>query len=321
MNFRGAREYPVRHLPGRLRHHGAQNEDGIVLVIVLLITVLLATLVIEFAYSVFLATSSLNNWQDSKRLGIAAASSITHLNKWLVSPEAAQFRSKPSIEMEIPLKKDGCKGRERFDRITVCMEDESAKFNLNTLVYAQNGLRNDEACKIFARLLSNLNLDTNLAGTIVDWMDRDEVSESLKGETGAKNEPFVTPDELLLIPGIDKEVYARLRRFVTIWGNQLADINLNTAPREVIMSLGENITPETADRIVAYRENQPLKPQDIDQIAPDAKWDTSFGSPSTVGTAYFIRLTGECDGIKRIIETAEVAGSGNTMVTKYWKEY
>lgn len=321
MSSRNSVENPARHLSYGL-YHSPLNDKGVVLVIVLLITTLLTALVIQFAYGIFLTTSALRNWQDSQRLSIAAASSITHLKKWLVSPEAAEFRNKPSLEMEIPLKMGGREGRERLDRIFVYIQDESAKFNLNTLV-SPAGNRNEKAFQVFVRLLGSLNLDTDLADTIVDWIDPDQISSSTRGETGAKNEYLVKPDELLFIPGIDREVYSKLLSYVTIWGNrELIQINLNTAPKEILMSLREDVTAELADRILAYRENAPFGT--AYELSKVAGFENDYDIQSFFATnamVYFVRLTGECDGVKRIIETAEAVGPGNTLVTKYWKEY
>ncbi len=276
-------------------------------------------MVIEFAYGIFLATGTLYNWQDSQRLAIAAKSAVPYVTKFIQEHQNEETPVEITREIEIPLKPVHVSGRERYDQIMAHIEDESAKFNINTLVYT-NGLPNEGAYLGFVRLLRNLDLDISAADAVIDWIDPDKENRYPHGEKEAKDDFLVKLDELLLIKGIDERIYARLRPFLTIWGDGM--VNINTASKEVLMGLHEDITAELADRIISYRSRTPFdNPAQITQVSGMETIGIALqGRISARSDAYFIQVTGKCEGVKRIVETSQVYRGGH-FITCYWKEY
>ena len=68
-------------------------------------------------------------------------------------------------------------------------------------------------------MLKALNLKADIADRIVDWIDPDAEPRLRDSENSAKNGYLDSIDELLLIPGIDRESYERLVPYVTIYGS------------------------------------------------------------------------------------------------------
>ena len=131
--------------------------------------------------------------------------------------------------------------------------DEEGKLNLNTA-----------SVDMLKILLKNVfNWDETraaaLAESVVDWREFGEMElsgfysdgyyENLKDPYPKKNAPFDLPDELLLIQGMDGQLYERLLNYVTIYGE--GRVNINTASRPVLLALG--IEDELVNKILTVR--------------------------------------------------------------------
>jgi general secretion pathway protein K len=154
------------------------------------------------------------------------------------------------------------------------IDDLQGRFNLNSLVVA--GQPVPEAVAQFQRLLEVLrennpeqaaNLSQELAAVVIDWIDADQ---DLTFPGGAEddtymqrerpyrtaNGPLLSPTELLLLEGVDAQVYAVLRPHVTalpVEGALGVRINVNTATNEVLRSLAAQITPSDAQALIDGR--------------------------------------------------------------------
>lgn len=121
------------------------------------------------------------------------------------------------------------------------------------------------------RFLSALAIDAGvadrLAQRIADWRDADDFRRARGAErddylrTGARRLPtnadFQSVDELRDVDGMSPELYARIAPFVTVLGT--GQVNLNAAPREVLMSL-PGMGDETIAGIVrAQRARRPIR--------------------------------------------------------------
>jgi general secretion pathway protein K len=102
--------------------------------------------------------------------------------------------------------------------------DEQARFNLNTLVNAE-GEPDEDAVKVFKRLLELAGLETRWAGLIVDWIDADTNTVSDGGEDDlytrrqpahlTANVPLTSVSELMQLPDFTQEMYRKLAPHVT----------------------------------------------------------------------------------------------------------
>ena len=120
----------------------------------------------------------------------------------------------------------------------------------------------------FRTLLKALELDETPVQAILDWIDPDNETRFPNGaeddfysrQTPAyrtANRPLASVHELLLVRGVDAAFVARLAPFVACLP-AATPINVNTASREVIMSLDPGISSGMARLLVQARETQPF---------------------------------------------------------------
>jgi general secretion pathway protein K len=145
--------------------------------------------------------------------------------------------------------------------VTGHIEDLQGRFNLNNLI------KDDKLSPLdmqrFQRLLTILGLDPNLADAVVDWIDPDsDITQPAGAEDAqylraavpyrAANRPFVSPSELLLVQGFSADVYQQLAPYVSALPARSA-INVNTASKEVLMALADNISEDDAQQLIDGR--------------------------------------------------------------------
>jgi general secretion pathway protein K len=297
------------------------SEDGIVLILTLMILALITAVVVEFAYGVYTTTSELYNWRDSQRLSFVAKSGTFLAVNMISNPLAGNDLYK-YLGRQIPLENvsEGFSGR-----LIVEAEDENSKFNLNSLV-APNGQLDSDVYDRFKKLLDILEINESVADKIAYWIDPRSEPGMANSENSTKNtnNGFMdSTDELRLIKGIDRKTYERLLPYVTVYGYQdnpslnIRDkrVNMNTASVPVIMSLAD-ISKESAQSLVNQRE---LKPFGSVGEAANIRINLSpefFTAERPVN--YRITSIGEENKIKRVIESVIKISGGNTIL--YWQE-
>ncbi len=118
--------------------------------------------------------------------------------------------------------------------------DEERKLNLNVASVAE--------IKRLAMLTAGLNQEAaaDLAHAIVDWREMgtgevagfygDDYYRSLAFPYEPKKGSFERLEEVGLVKGMNPDVFARMRDFITIYGE--GRVNINTAPIQVLMALG-----------------------------------------------------------------------------------
>jgi general secretion pathway protein K len=142
------------------------------------------------------------------------------------------------------------------------IEDQQGAFNLNNLV--QGGQVSLVQLAHFRRLLSILGLPTALADALADWIDADSEPQPSGGaEDGyylaldppylAANQPLTDVTELALVRGFDDVVRARLRPFVAALP-RFTQVNVNTAPPEVLAALVDGLDLDSARALVVQRD-------------------------------------------------------------------
>jgi general secretion pathway protein K len=223
--------------------------------------------------------------------------------------------------------------------IIVNVEDEERKINLNRLILPNGNAPDEQKLAVFRRLLSILDIDPSLADAVVDWLDNDEAPRvggaessyylSLPYPYKAKNDLFDTLDELRLIRGMTPERFKKLSPFVTLHSSGM--ININTAPKEILMALAAGldaaevgeIGAATADQIIEYRKDTPFqKAKDIGNVSPflkDLHDKTRFRDLIDVkGTAFHVRSRGSVFGTLRTVD-AVGQRAGNDIQWRYWR--
>ncbi len=296
----------------------SSNQKGIALIVTLLALVIITALVVEFSYGVYTGTSNLYNWRDSQRLSIMARSGVNVSGRFLSDLLNRYSYSYPG-SIDLPVENPF----EDFDGvISVRLEDENSKFNVNSLV-STNGIFNEISYNSFKRLLKALSLDEKIADKVADWIDQDSEARLSDSEAGARNSALLNIDELLLINGISKKDYDKLLPYITSYGDRNAPlININSAEAPVLISLSDSMTEELANRIIQYRENTPfIESSKIVNVSGLENIGISLTNKITVkGENFCIKAVATSGGVKRIIETV-FDTSSSPAVVKYWKEY
>lgn len=132
--------------------------------------------------------------------------------------------------------------------------DEESKVNVNLL----------RESSILKRLLILTAGSTEeeagvISDSVLDWIDEDEhvnaagaenqFYRSLKRPLVPKNAPLDVLEELLYIRGMTPAIYRRISSYLTLYGD--GKINLNTAPKPVLLAVGLNSA--VVDLILFYR--------------------------------------------------------------------
>lgn len=311
-----------RLIRGNADHASARNKDGMALVLTLLIVAIITAMVVEFAYGVYTNTTSLYNWQTSQQLSLAARSAVKLAAKVIAEKALDNKNTQGSFEMaqKVPF-------GDLDATITLRIEDENTKFNLNSLIQPNGTLDTDRYAQ-FVKLLQLLKLPTSIADRVADWIDPDSTPRLPDSEAGAKNAYLDSVDELLRIPGIDKKTYGRLSRYVTIYGNASAQsgysqavININDAGILVLSSL-PGVDESMAEKAREHRETTPfVEAQNFCDLLGIGEGCEKIRLLTTTNSHVFhVIATAESGGITRKIDSVlQVMGINNATVL-YWKE-
>ncbi len=252
---------------------GRRKQSGVALITALLITALVTVAAVAMASRQQLDIRRTGNLMEADQawqyaLGVEAwarqilvidDASIDTLN-YLRDPWAAAV---PALPVE-------------GGAVQGTVEDLQGRFNLNNLVDA-SGQPVPAQITILTNLLgqvtitdSTLTLPPFLTDVVVDWQDlnldtrpsgaEDGEYQSLTPPYRAANQPLASPSELLAMIGFSAPVVAALAPLVATLPTQgeASKININTAPEKVLMALGDNITPQVAQQLIARRKKTPF---------------------------------------------------------------
>ena len=153
--------------------------------------------------------------------------------------------------------------------ISIELRDEASRFNINNLY--QNGAVDSNALAIFQRLLTQLNLESDIAIAILDYQDTDSdvyqdggdesvvYSQQTSGSASKTlpNQALVSVDQLQEIRGVNAEVLAALRPYITTVPYYLP-INVNTASPVLLAALIDGATSQQMQGLVDTRAKQAL---------------------------------------------------------------
>jgi general secretion pathway protein K len=320
-----------------------RNERGFALVITLLITALLVALCAEFVDEVFVDTSARQNFTDGQQASLLADSGMTGgirlLEFGLSTRNYSSLADLDSLNKLLRIADE--KGT-----IQVTVEEESGKLNINAIV-SPNGELNRAYYDIAVRLFDKLKIENgkDLLDAVADWIDKNDEPkpggaetnyyQTLKPPYAAKNNYLETYEELRLVKGFDRKTMERLRPYLTVYpdvpGTLTAGlstpININTAAKELIASLDDNMTDDLAQRIIDYRKTTPLKSAtDLGNSVPGmgtlssdlAKAPARIMQQPEKGTVFRLTSRAQVNETVRVIEAVVRVGGQQPL---YWREY
>ncbi len=287
------------------------NQQGSALIITLLMVSILISLVVNFVYEVHIDSSSLANWSNAQRASIIARSGQALGSRYL--DKITEYTYTNEREIELPI--DQYLGTN--SKLKVVIEDENSKFNINSIIY-ENGSTDEKALSSLKKLLDYLNINSDLALLLADWIDPDSEPRLPYSEDTAKDTFFWSVDELILVKGIDKDTFEKIIPYITVsekWGRK---ININTAEIPVLVSLHKDMTETLAKRIVEYRENSPFEEWSQVQRVSGMKTigQELAGTVQSKSTEFRITSTATVNEITRVIES--IIDTSKTVF--FWRE-
>jgi general secretion pathway protein K len=140
------------------------------------------------------------------------------------------------------------------EQVLYGVEDECSKININKV--AKDILRS-----LFERIGGLSNEEAiNVAAAIKDWRDADQSISSGGAENDyyqeleepykCSNREFELVEELLLVKGITQDIFSKVQKLITVYGQ--GKININTVDASTLYALGLN--NDFAQRIIEYRQ-------------------------------------------------------------------
>lgn len=284
-----------------------KNEQGMALAVVLMVMALLTAMVVEFAYGVNVKTNMLNNWYSLQRLSLAADSGAS------VAARIIDYMDKNDNDIYVALP-----AQQVFDQplsVSLFIKDEYSRFNLNTLVQ-QNGYLNEKYYNALIRMLKHIELEPDVADRIVDWIDPDEFARVADSEGENANKPLSSIEEVLQIPGIDNKTYAKLKPYITVYGN--GKININLADEPVLMAISEDMTEDMAELIISGRsEGSFRKEAELYKAAPG--FQNMKDRLSVFYKGDIFRIISHAEDLDSLVREVECVIRKNGTIL-YWKE-
>lgn len=256
-----------------------RNERGMVLLLVLLVVTLLAAVLTNLSFSTLVDLRLAETFRDTTRASYLARGGL-QVGQMLLLDDTNGYDARDELwaigVQQYPVA-DGS--------VTIEIADLGGRINLNRLI--RDGAPDGVIKPRYRRLLVELDVDRPdaLIDALVDWIDADNSPEPDGAEDAVytsrqppyrcKNGKLDSIDELTLIDGYTPEVLALLRPHVTVHsGGSL--VNVNTASREVLLALSEDIDVNTVELLLTSRREQPFTA--LSQVQTLLDNNTIYGS-------------------------------------------
>lgn len=304
-----------------------RDNKGIALVITLLVLTLLIVLILEFNSGMRVEARAAANFRDDIK---------------------AYYLAKSGVTFAIAVLEDDDKTDQNFDAlnenwaqklppipfgdgfVTVEITDENSRINVNKMSTGFGSVNSDNMRALMGRFLKQFELEEDIANAIADWTDQDDIERmpggaednyygGLEDSYESKNQPFDSLQELRLVKGLEGETYKKLHKFLTVHSDGW--LNINTAGKEAIMSLSDNLAAEIADEIIAFRAENPFQTK-LDfrnNISISEDVYNEIGKFIDVNSNYFsITSSGRVNQSQKTIR-AEIMRQNNKAKIVYWR--
>jgi general secretion pathway protein K len=259
----------------KLKSHPS-NEEGIVLLVVLLVLSLISVLVLSWGQEWTTELKLVSNFRETNQCRRLAEAGVYYALGKLAAARTKEMAA-PGIDFS-PQEDSGhpveiWQGDREVHvlelpegRVEVRVEDEGGKIYLN---------RAPEA--VLFRLFTALGLPELRVRTMVDsaldWLNRSDRPRRYGAQSDyylgldppyvAKNGPFEVVEELAWVRGFETgPLIPRMAEWLTVQSTGNA-VNINTAPLEVLQAMG--FSPDIANIIIASRKTRSIK--DVAEIS------------------------------------------------------
>jgi len=170
------------------------------------------------------------------------------------------------------------------------ISDAQSRYNLTNL--CPNGTIKPDEVAVFRRLLDHQKLNPSLAQETAEVMAAtlrkpDAGTENNSRQSGPQPIKLTQLEDLLAVPGFSPEMLDKLRDYV-IFLPVVSQINVNTAPAEVLSAAFDTLSPADATALVASRNTASFR--DLADFVNRMPGRTLAGSANKVTTItnYFL---------------------------------
>jgi general secretion pathway protein K len=310
------------------------DQRGVALVLSLAVIALLCALMVDFSYTMMVDMTLAANTRDEYKALYAARSGI-ELARYRLQRDDPAYDALDEEWAELATH-PGFLSDDDEGKFKVLIEDEAGKIAINKLV--ANGQINPVIRGQLQRLFEVLELEPQLLDPIIDWLDPDNNAQPFGAEDAyyqglpapypCKNGPLAALEELLLVKGMTDEIFSGtpekkgLRHYLTLYSD--GPVNINTASVEVLQSLSDKIDPVTAQAIIEYRQDRPMKEIKYDDIKslPGMTLDlfNDIKHQCDVKSSYFsLRVEGRVREVKKVLGTVLKRSSTKEIKPIVWR--
>lgn len=310
-----------------------RGEKGFALVIALVVTTLLVALLVEFVNEVYVDTSHSHNFVAAQQASLLAESGAQGGMELLKQSNLMKGADKGKYTSPLELWGQPRSFEVDNGTVSIVIEEESGKIDLNSAT-SLTGTPPLFSHNALLRLFDNLKLSRDLYEALADWVDTDETPRpngaeanyyrTLKPPHLVHNNWLDSVEELALIRGFTPEVVAKLRPFVTVYGSANgipAKININTAPKEVLASLHDDMMKGgKVEEVLEYRKTKVIK------NLPDVFGNSSLTNElalnvNCAGSIYRIHAEGKVGETVSIVEAVVTDVDTLNPRVLYWRQY
>lgn len=310
-----------------------KSEKGFALVLTLIVTALMVAVLVEMIHQVTVDVSISRSFRNGQQASLLAESGVTGGTKLLQMSWQGKEYTSLSDAWATPIKLD-----DEVGSIEITIAEESGRLCINDLVQPNGALDPPDILVALKRLGKRLQIPDTDWYSLADWIDADNSTRSNGAETpyyqtlmppySAHNAKLTTIAELSLIKGFTPEIIVALRPFVTVnfdhSAKVISPVNVNTAPKEVLMALDDGIDERMAERFLEERRLKPfLQPGDLSRIpGAEAISQNLVPKVSVKGTLFKITSVARVKETARTVEVVLRMSDGTGQPeTLSWQEY
>jgi general secretion pathway protein K len=144
------------------------------------------------------------------------------------------------------------------------LEDQSGKFNLNSLVNDE-GAVNENAKKWFEKILVRAGLPAQLSEAVIDWQDEDDETAGSMGAESSyyrglqnsavpPNAKFHDVDELKAVRGFEDGKDKLIAPYISALNSRDAKVNINTASPFLLASIDEVLDTNSVKQALEQKQ-------------------------------------------------------------------
>lgn len=296
-----------------------ENKRGLALIMVLWVVALLSVIALEFSYTMRTEVDIWSNYKDEIKSYFIARAGIERAIIELQRMKAVNVTSTEVKEDTVEVKEDavwrtdGTPHEIAFHEgnFKVIIEDEAGKLDIN------KSTEDDLGSLLVGLGVPAEDIDI-IVDSIMDWRDKDDLHhlngaekeyyEALPEPYTCKNGDFDTIEELLLVRGMTRELYEKLKGKITVYST--GRINFNAASPELLKVVIKDDV--LVSHLMEMRNKQPLSQEELNAALAGHATKLPLGTTGsgfyTVKSSGQVNNSGTVRSIKAVIhmEGAEI---------------